>query len=142
MLKKDYILRQFEEFGKVMAVIFGYKKNNDWVRFELEIEKALNTFTSFEINDLIVRDQESFESFISKNTQLKPDQIKIMADLLYERSFISENKKNDNEMKSILKKANFLYELYSNTLTANEYNLEVRYRIDRIKKIILPPNLL
>ncbi len=140
MLKKDYIQRQFEEFGKVMAVILSYKRNNDWTNFELEIEKALNRFTNFGIKDLIEKDLKSFEVFINENVQLKSEQIKIIADLLYEKSFTSDN--TEKETKDILKKAGFLYELYSDNLTANEFNLEVRYRIDLIKKIILPPNQL
>ena len=29
MLRKDFIIRQIEEFGKVLALIIGYKKQNE-----------------------------------------------------------------------------------------------------------------
>jgi len=31
MLKKDYLIRQLEEFGKVLAVLMNLKKENDWI---------------------------------------------------------------------------------------------------------------
>ena len=140
MLRKDFLMRQFEEFGKVMAVILGFKKSQDWELFENEIDKAVKTFTSFELSDLLKKDEASFEALINENTGLKSEQIKILADLLYERSFISGNNGNANEMIELLKKANYLYTLFSNTLTANDYNVEVRYRMELIKRIIVQSN--
>lgn len=136
MFKKDYIQRQFEEFGKVMAVILGFKKNKDWALFEFEIDKAMSTFTPFEIKDIIEKNEESFKLLIGESGHLKSDQIKILADLLYERSFISDKNDEDEERIGLLKKAYFLYDLFSNSLTANDYNVEVRYRLDLIKKIL------
>ena len=136
MLKKDYIQRQFEEFGKVMAVILGFKKNKDWELLEMEIDKAVQTFTSMELKALIKTDEASFEKMINENTSLKTEQVKILADLLYERTFVSVNNEDESEMMSLLKKAQFLYTLFSNTLTANDYNVEVRYRMELIRKII------
>lgn len=138
MIRKDYLLRQFEEFGKVMAVILGFKKEADWEKFEQEIEAAVKNFTSFEINQLIEKDQRSFENIITASTHLKPEQIKILADLLYERSF--SELAADDEMKKLLTKSNYLYHLFSGQLTANEFNIEVRYRMDLIKKILNQPN--
>jgi hypothetical protein len=138
MIRKDYLLRQFEEFGKVMAVILGFKKETDWEKFEKEIETAVKYFTSFELNDLIEKDQRSFENIITDSTHLKPEQIKILADLLYERSF--SELMADSDMRKLLAKTNFLYNLFSGQLTANEFNIEVRYRMDLIQKILNQPN--
>ena len=52
MLKKDLILRQLEEFGKVMAVILSFKKVKDWDNFEKEIREAALKFTTFEIDNV------------------------------------------------------------------------------------------
>lgn len=136
MLKKDFLLRQFEEFGKVMAVILGLKKNAEWEPFEMEIDKAVRTYTPFEIKELIEKDEISFEALIKSANHLKSDQIRFLADLLYERSFVSGNKANENEMIDLLKKSLFLYELFSNALTVNDYNVEVRYRMELIRKVI------
>ena len=140
MLRKDYIMRQFEEFGKVMAVIFGLKLNKDWEQFEMEIGKAVNRFTSLQMGELIEKDEEAFVKFITNNKDLKPDQIKILADLLYEQSFVFGEKEQNAEMITVLKKAGFLYQLYKENLTENDFNLEVHYRIELIKRIILRSN--
>jgi hypothetical protein len=119
-----------------MAIILGFKKSKEWELFEMEIDKAVKTFTSLELKDLIKKDEASFEKLINESTSLKSDQIKILADLLYERSFVSGNNGDTGEMINLLKKANYLFTLFSDTLTANDYNVEVRYRMELIRKII------
>ena len=39
MLKRDYLVKQFEEFGKVMAVILGLKRDGYFPELLNEIEK-------------------------------------------------------------------------------------------------------
>jgi hypothetical protein len=141
MLKKDYLQRQFEEFGKVLATILGFKKSGDTQSFENEIEKAVKTFTALELNELLKMDLGSFEKMVSSNETLTPDQIKILADLFYERSFLFDKQERADEMKDMLCRAYFLYKRYTQELTTNEFNLEVNYRLQMITEIIHQPNL-
>ncbi|MFO0355511.1 MAG: hypothetical protein ACK50A_01050 [Sphingobacteriaceae bacterium] len=140
MLRKDYILRQFEEFGKVMAIIFGFKHKNEWGKFEEEIEKAVKQFTSLELKELMLLSDAQFKQLIESSTHLNADQIKILADLTYERS-IAEMKKEDLvKQNDLLQKSLFLYKRYNDQLTANDFNLEVHYRIALIAKMLNLPN--
>lgn len=141
MLKKDFLQRQFEEFGKVLATILGFKKNGDLANFEKEIESAVRTFTSLELEGLLKMDLETFEKMVKDNETLRPDQIKILADLFYERSFVFDKPEQVEQMKDMLGRAYFLYKRYTAELTANEFNLEVSYRLRMITEIIHQPNL-
>jgi len=141
MLRKDYLQRQFEEFGKVLAAILGFKKSGDMVNFEREIERAVKTFTSLEFEELLKMDLGAFEEMVSENDTLRPDQVKILADLFYERSFVFDKPEQVEQMKDMLSRAYYLYKRYSNELTANEFNLEVSYRMRMITEIIHQPNL-
>lgn len=140
MLRKDYIQRQFEEFGKVLATILGYKQKGDITNFELEIDKAVKTFTGFEITDLLNMTDESFKELIKASQHLKPDQVKTLADLLYERSFVFDAANNQQQLITTLERSYFLYQWYAGNLTTNEFNIEVNYRMSLIHKIINPPN--
>lgn len=140
MFKKDYIQRQFEEFGKVLAFIMGYKKQGDLANFELEIEKAVATFTGLEIKEVLALSDIEFAELIKKSTHLKSEQIKILADLIYEKSFVYENTENELQFVKTLKRALFLYEWHRSHLTTNEFNIEINYRITLINKLINLPN--
>jgi hypothetical protein len=141
MFRKDYLQRQFEEFGKVLATILGFKKSGDMQSFENEIEKAVKTFTALELDSLLKMDLGAFEKMVKHNETLRPDQIKILADLFYERSFVFDKQEQAEEMKDMLSRAYFLYKRYTQELTANEFNLEVNYRLQMITEIIHQPNL-
>lgn len=140
MLRKDYIMRQFEEFGIVIGVILGLKRNKEWEKFELEIDKAVKQFTSLELSELRELNLSEFETLIHSSTQLKPDQLKALADLLFEQSFAEQEKNNNKQAVDLLEKSLFLYTIYKNELTSNQFNLETHYRIELITKILNLPN--
>ncbi len=142
MLRKDYIMRQFEEFGIVIGAILGLKRNKEWEKFELEIEKAVKQFTSLELAELKNLSLEAFEKIIQSSPQLKPDQIKALADLLYEQSFAEQEKNNNSQTTDLLQKSLMLYKIYKGELTSNQFNLETHYRIELITKILNLPNQL
>lgn len=134
MLKKDFILRQLEEFGKVMAVILGFKKLQNWEEFEKEIHNASLKFTSLEINKVESLNDEAFEKEIFNNPTLTLDQLKILADLLFEKlSFYALQ--NEEEKYNALKiKCLNLYQFIKNNHTENEFDMNVHYKLEILKK--------
>lgn len=100
----------------------------------------MKQFTSLEIKEVQLLDQQHFEQIINGNADLKPDQIKILADLLYEQSFAEKERSDEKAQLELFKKCLFLYKRYKNELTANEFNLEVHYRIELLSKLLNLPN--
>jgi len=135
MLRKDYIMRQFEEFGKVMAVILGFKKQNEWEKFEKEISDAAKKFTSFDIDYVENLSFEDFEREISAAPSLLPDQQKILADLLYEKMWYYKEQNDDEKFSDLKMKCLSLYKKFSENLTQNEFNLDVHYKLGVLKEI-------
>ena len=134
MLKKDLILRQLEEFGKVMAVILSFKKVKDWDNFEKEIREAALKFTTFEIDNVESLTETNFEKEILKHPNLKPEQLKILAELLFERlNFYAEKNEEDN-YNSLKIKCIALYTHLQNDLTENEFDMNVHYKLQILKK--------
>jgi hypothetical protein len=134
MLRKDLIVRQLEEFGKVMAVILGFKKQNDWDKFEKEIEAATEKFTNLEIKTIESLTITDFEKEVLNHPTLLLDQKKILADLLFEKlNFYAQNN-NEEKYQSLKTKCLALYEHIQNNHTENEFDMNVYYKLAILKK--------
>jgi hypothetical protein len=134
MLKKDLIVRQLEEFGKVLAVILGLKKQNDWDKFQKEIQEAALKFTNLEINDIENFTEFDFEKKILDHPTLLLDQKKILADLLFEKlNFYAQNN-NEEKYLSLKAKCLVLYQHIQNNHTENEFDMNVYYKLNILKK--------
>lgn len=134
MLRKDLLMRQFEEFGKVMAVILGFKKQNDWEKFLEEVAEASKKFTSLEIEYIENLSTSDFEKEVLLNKSLLPEQQKMLADLLYEKMDYYLAQDNTDKYIDLKVKCLVLYRKFSENLTANEFNLGVHYRMERLSK--------
>ena len=136
MLRKDFIIRQIEEFGKVLALIIGYKKQNEWTKFEEEIKNAIQKFSSLEMNEIENLNIDFFVSEIINREGLSLDQKKIIANLMYEKLYFYLFK-NENENYSQLKaKCLLLYLHLNENFTTNEFDLDVHYKLSMLQKQI------
>ncbi len=135
MLRKDYIMRQFEEFGKVMAVIFGLKKQNDWEKFEKEIAEASKKFTDIEICHAETLLLPDFEKEVLTSPALLPAQQKMLADLLFEKMNYYFEKGETGKAKDLKNKCLLLYQKFLDDLTQNEFNLDVHYKLEYLKDV-------
>ncbi len=134
MLKKDFLVRQLEEFGKVMAVILGFKKQQDWDNFEKEMQAATLKFTSFELNAIEKLNETQFKDQILNHPTLTQDQLKIMADLLFERMNFYAIKNDEENYKKLRSRCTLLYTHIQNNLLENEFDMNVHYKLEMLKK--------
>jgi hypothetical protein len=135
MLKKDLIVRQFEEFGKVLAQILTFKKNQDWQQFEKELSEAFNRFTQLELRATEELNLSEFENDVVYSNTLTPVQKKILARILFEKMeyYMVLNEIERSGM--LQKKCYSLYSFLANQLTENEYDLDIHYKLDLLKKL-------
>lgn len=93
MLKRDYLVKQFEEFGKVMAVLLGLKKDKQFPELSDSIEEALKKYTSLEIKYFESISNESLIETLSQEKKLNDEQLKMLADLIFEKAeyYVSVN---------------------------------------------------
>ena len=135
MLKKDFIQRQLEEFGKVMAVILNFKKNKDWENFEKELNLASIKYSLYELNKIEEMSLNDFKINVLGKTNTTNDEQKIMADLMFEKmNYYFET--NEIEKAEMLKdKCILLYTFYKENLTLTEFNLDLHYKLQVLNKM-------
>lgn len=135
MLRKDYIMRQFEEFGKVLAQILGFKKNQDWEKFQKEIADAAMKFTTLEIDAIEALNETEFDHSVLLNEALGQQQKTILAGLLFEKmnyyQIIGDNDRTIKLKMHCLR----LYRHIRENFTDNEFNLDVHYKIGFLEKM-------
>lgn len=134
MHKKDYIQRQFEEFGKVLASLLTFKKNNDWEAFEKEAQEAAKKFTALDLEKTENLDEEEFRALLTRTPALLYDQRKILANLLFEKMNSYHERNQFKKYEAVKVKCLALYQNLKNDLTQNEYDLEVHYRLELLRK--------
>lgn len=131
MHKKDYLQKQFEEFGKVLAEILKLKKRGDWDLFEKEIADAALKFTATEIQTAENCDEASFGQILNDSKMLSRDQKKILGALLFEKmNFYFSRQDPRGEL--LRSRCLRVYEHLKENQTSNEFDLDVHYKLEAL----------
>lgn len=134
-LRKDYIQRQFEEFGKVLAQLLSYKHQRDWDKFEKEISEAMQKFTDLDINAIEELSTENFESKILLTEALQFDQKKILGTLLFEKMLYYIETGHEEKQHALRTKCQALYNYLQLNFTENQFDLDVYYKLSFLNKV-------
>jgi hypothetical protein len=130
MYKKDYLQRQFEAFGKALAMLYRLRKDKELKTHEIELLAAFATFTPYSLEQIEGSDQKEFERIIAADSSLTSEKLHNLADLVFEKFNLYMETGESTKANIMGLKSKFLYALLQNNLTENEFNLEVHYRLN------------
>ncbi len=136
MLKRDYLIKQLEEFGKVLALIIGFKNKQEPDEMERLINEAVSKFTNTEIEFVEELNTEQIVQLLTDKEKLNDEQLKIIADLLFEKAAYYQllNPVKEQEAINCYKKALHIYLFLKNNATL-AYSLDTHYKIEIIEKM-------
>lgn len=140
MFKKDYLIKQFEEFGKVLASILKFKKEGDFDKFEQEIALCFKQFTDKDLKVIEGMSREAFEKEILGDQSLSFSRKKIMAAVLFEKMNLYEHLELGEQAENVKLKSLLLYQHIQDNSTENEYDLDVHYKLAYLKNLPTGPN--
>lgn len=137
MHKRDYLVKQFEEFGKVMAILLGLKKERHFSELSDTIEEALKKYTSLEIKYVESIVNENLIETLTHEKKLSDEQLKMLADLMYEKGeyYVSVNS-TEEASTNCFKKAHLIYLFLKENATLN-YSLDMHYKLEILEKMEL-----
>lgn len=137
MLKRDYLVKQFEEFGKVMALLLGLKKDGLFPELSDAIEESLKKYTALEIKYVESIAHESLLDTLTQEKKLNDEQLKMLADLVYEKGeYYASINSTEEVSTNCYKKANLIYLFLKENATLN-YSLDMHYKLEILKKMEL-----
>jgi hypothetical protein len=129
MHKRDYLVKQFEEFGKVMAVLLGLKKDGNYPDFLNLINESVKKYTATEIEHVEAISDELLLQVLTNEKKLNDEQLKMLADLLYEKAeYYIHNAENEGAI-NCYKKANAIYVFLKENATLT-YSLDMHYKLE------------
>lgn len=135
MLRRDYLVKQAEEFGKVLAVIMGLKRDGLFADMLEEIYKASQKYTALEIlyiekleNAVLIKD-------LTEDKKLNDEQMKLLADLLFEKAEHYMYTEGAGEASdNAYRKAYIIYLFLKEHATIN-YSLDMHYKLELLAKM-------
>jgi hypothetical protein len=135
MLRKDYIVRQFEEFGKFIALVFGLKKDGKWDEIEKLINESASKFTSVDIEKIEAMSDAELAKIISPD-QFPDEKLKMLGDLLYEKGLSYTALIKPDESENAFRKALLIYEYLKENALQLDFSLDMHFKINSIKQLL------
>ncbi|MES2514653.1 MAG: hypothetical protein V4580_10940 [Bacteroidota bacterium] len=134
MHKRDYLVKQFEEFGKVMAVLLGLKKDGNQPDFLNLINESVKKYTATEIEFVEALNDDHLTHVLTNEKKLNDEQLKMLADLLYEKAEYYIHAGNHMAATNCYKKALAIYLFLKENATLT-YSLDMHYKIEILHKM-------
>lgn len=133
-VEKDFLLRQFNQLGVVLARILGFKEKGKYESAESVIDNALTDFGLKELDIYLEIDVDSLVRELIKTHRLTIDQINILAELIYEKAEINTRLGKIEPARGLYLKALILFEHITNT--ERVFSFEREEKINKIRSIL------
>ena len=140
MIRKDLLVRQFEEFGKFLAILFGMKSNYRWLELEKLIDESSQKYTSLEINFVEKLKDDSLMHYLVVEKKLKEVQLKMLGDLLYEKGIAYTKMFKEEEGRNAFIKSQIIFTYIKNNSLEIDFSLDMHFKMEAIEQLINKPS--
>lgn len=137
MLKRDYLIKQFEEFGKVLGQILGLKKEGNLSQLNDMIREASQKYAASEIDYVETIPDEVLLKTLLDEKKLTDEQLKMLGDLLFEKAeYYLRLNSPEGQSLNCYKKAYLVYSFLKEHATLN-FSLDMHYKLELLAKMDL-----
>lgn len=133
MLKRDYLIKQFEEFGKVLAVLMGLKRDGKLPEFTSSVNDTAHKYTGLELTEAEKLPDDRLIAVLTGERKLSDEQLKMIADLLYAKADTYAGDSDEDKTKNAYRKALIVYQ-FIQASTILPYSLDTHYKLEFLKQ--------
>jgi hypothetical protein len=135
MLKRDYLIKQFEEFGKVLGVILGLKKEGNLSQLNEMIREAAQKYAATEIDHVEMIPDDLLMGSLIDEKKLTDEQLKMLGDLLFEKAeyYLASGAPEEQSL-NCYKKSRLIYSFLKDHATLN-FSLDMHYKLELLAKM-------
>ena len=135
MHKRDYLVKQIEEFAKVMSILLGLKRDENYPKLSELISESVKKYTQTELEFVESIEDDQLITILTDEKKLNDEQLKMLADLMYEKAEYYLNKSQELEATHCYKKAYSIYLFLKENATLT-YSLDMHYKIEVLSKMV------
>lgn len=136
MLRKDYIVRQFEEFGKFLGIVFGLKADAKFKELEELINTSAFKYTNIEIEIAEKLPNKDLIQLLTENYELKEANLKMLGDLLYEKGIGYSKQFKEDAAENAFQKALIIFEHINENSLEIDFSLDMHFKINSLKQML------
>ena len=136
MFRKDFLVRQFEEFGKFLALITGMKSSHQWQELEKLVNESSQKYTSVEIIEVEKINNSELINYLIVDNHLKEAQLKMLGDLFYEKGLAYLNLFKEEDAHHALLKAQIIFLYIKNNSLEIDFSLDMHFKMEAIEQLI------
>lgn len=136
MFRKDFIVRQFEEFGKFLGIVFGLKKDNKWPELEELINTSAYKYTNIEIAEAEKLENKDLIEVLTGKFSLKEPNLKMLADLFYEKGIGYSKQFKEVEANNVFEKAYIIYEYIQANSLEIDFSLDMHFKLTTLRQLL------
>lgn len=136
MLRKDYIVRQFEEFGKFLAIVMGFRTDSKFTEMEELISSSALKFTHIELETAEALSNDNLIDALVQKHGLKEANLKMLADLLYEKGMSYSKQLRDDQAENAFRKALTIFEYIQANSLEIDFSLDMHFKINTLKQVL------
>ena len=89
MIRKDYILRYFDELAKVLAVVLQLKNDLKPLEAESQVNDFANSHLGIDLDEIIKTESTLLIDYLIQNKSFTLDHFKLLEDLLYHKYLLN-----------------------------------------------------
>ena len=133
MLRRDYLVKKFEEFGKVLAVMLGLKRDGKWTELDEALQTAAVKYIGADLPSIESLGDDLLIQTLTSARKFTDEQLKMSADLLYEKAAHYAELGNEAGTRNCFTKARIMYEFIQTSATL-PYSLDTHYKLEFLKQ--------
>ena len=136
MFKKDYIMRQYEEFGKFLAIVLGFKADSKFIELEEFINTSAFKYTNIEIQIAEKLPNKELIQLLTENYELKEANLKMLGDLLYEKGIGYSKQFKEKEAENAFQKTLIIFEYIKENSLESDFSLDMHFKMNALKQLL------
>jgi hypothetical protein len=136
VFRKDYIVRQFEEFGKFLAIVFGLKTDSKFTELEELINTSALKYTNIEMEVAEQLPDKDLIQLLTQNYELKEANLKMLGDLLYEKGIGYSKLFKESKAENNFRKALIIFEFIKENSLEIDFSLDMHFKMTALKQML------
>lgn len=129
-------MRQYEEFGKFLAIVLGFKNDSKFVELEELINTSAFKYTNIEIEIAEKLPNKDLIQLLTENYELKEANLKMLGDLLYEKGIGYSQRFKEEEVKNAFQKALIIFEYIKENSLESDFSLDMHFKMNSLKQLL------